>query len=78
MTLKRGSQTLRRPRKFLTGSQGAINLGVILVQAIDHGGVFCFRVPLDKGLQKTIDYFRKELERTEHSQRNIPHPKEYR
>lgn len=29
------------------------------------------RVPLKDGLQKTIEYFRKELDRSIHSQRNI-------
>ena len=29
------------------------------------------RVPLKTGLQRTIEYFRKELERSIHSQRNI-------
>lgn len=29
------------------------------------------KVPLKVGLQKTIDFFRKELDRTSHSQRNI-------
>ncbi len=35
------------------------------------------RVELSEGLEKTIDYFRKELDRTEHRQRNRPHPNEY-
>uniref|UniRef100_A0A2M4AI85 UDP-glucuronic acid decarboxylase 1 n=2 Tax=Anopheles triannulatus TaxID=58253 RepID=A0A2M4AI85_9DIPT len=38
------------------------------------------RVPLQEGLMKTIDYFRKELARSNHSQRNIfvPETTEYR
>ena len=35
------------------------------------------RVPLEKGLQKTIDYFRRELQRSRHSERNLAHPREY-
>ena len=35
------------------------------------------RVPLDKGLAKTIDYFKRELKRSKHSERNQPHPNEY-
>lgn len=31
-------------------------------------------VPLKDGLQKTIEYFRKELQRSSHSERNIFHP----
>lgn len=31
-------------------------------------------VPLKVGLQKTIEYFRKELQRSSHSERNIFHP----
>lgn len=34
------------------------------------------RVPLKVGLEKTIEYFRKELERSNHSNRNIYVPKE--
>jgi len=34
-------------------------------------------VPLEKGLMKTIDYFRKELQRTRHSDRNSPDIQEY-
>lgn len=33
------------------------------------------RVPLTVGLEKTIEYFRKELERSTHSSRNIFVPK---
>lgn len=33
------------------------------------------RVPLKIGLDKTIEYFRKELERSKHSNRNIYVPK---
>lgn len=33
------------------------------------------RVPLKIGLQKTIEYFRKELDRNNHSHRNIFVPK---
>lgn len=33
------------------------------------------RVPLKIGLEKTIDYFRKELERSNHSNRNVYVPK---
>jgi UDP-glucuronate decarboxylase len=35
------------------------------------------RVELIKGLDKTIAYFRKELKRTDHTERNRPHPNEY-
>lgn len=31
-------------------------------------------VPLKDGLFKTIEYFRKELQRSSHSERNIFHP----
>ena len=34
-------------------------------------------VPLTKGLSKTIDYFKKELSRSKHSDRNNGDPKEY-
>lgn len=34
------------------------------------------RVPLKTGLDKTIEYFRKELERSNHSNRNIYVPDE--
>lgn len=34
------------------------------------------RVPLKVGLDKTIEYFRKELERSNHSNRNIYVPKD--
>ncbi|XP_023333014.1 UDP-glucuronic acid decarboxylase 1 [Eurytemora carolleeae] len=34
-------------------------------------------VPLKKGLAKTVDYFRKELQRTKHSDRNLPEIHEY-
>lgn len=34
-------------------------------------------VPLEKGLEKTINYFRRELDRSDHAERNIPHPDEY-
>lgn len=33
------------------------------------------RVPLKVGLEKTIDYFRKELDRSNHSNRNVFVPK---
>lgn len=33
------------------------------------------RVPLKVGLEKTIDYFRKELERSNHSNRNVYVPR---
>lgn len=33
------------------------------------------RVPLKVGLEKTIEYFRKELERSNHSNRNVYVPK---
>ena len=33
-------------------------------------------VPLNIGLEKTIDYFRKELQRSSHSERNIIRPDE--
>lgn len=33
------------------------------------------RIPLKIGLEKTIEYFRKELERSKHSNRNIYVPK---
>lgn len=33
------------------------------------------RVPLKIGLEKTIEYFRKELERSKHSNRNVYVPK---
>lgn len=33
------------------------------------------RVPLKIGLEKTIDYFRKELERSNHSNRNVYVPR---
>lgn len=36
------------------------------------------RVPLKIGLQKTIDYFRKELDRSNHSNRNVFIPKSFR
>jgi len=35
------------------------------------------RVPLDKGLAKTVEYFRRELGRTRHSDRNNGDPEEY-
>lgn len=34
------------------------------------------RVPLKVGLEKTIEYFRKELERSKHSNRNVYVPKQ--
>ena len=34
-------------------------------------------VPLEKGLAKTVEYFRKELSRTKHSDRNNGDPAEY-
>jgi UDP-glucuronate decarboxylase len=34
-------------------------------------------VPLKAGLLKTIDYFRKELRRSSHSERNIFHPHDH-
>lgn len=34
------------------------------------------RVPLKIGLEKTIEYFRKELERSKHSNRNVYVPKQ--
>lgn len=34
------------------------------------------RVPLKVGLEKTIDYFRKELDRSNHSNRNVYVPKQ--
>lgn len=33
------------------------------------------RIPLKVGLEKTIEYFRKELERSKHSNRNVYVPK---
>jgi len=36
------------------------------------------KVHVEKGIQKTIDYFRKELTRNKHSDRNIGDPSEYR
>lgn len=36
------------------------------------------RIPLKIGLQKTIDYFRKELDRSNHSNRNIFIPRRFR
>lgn len=36
------------------------------------------KVHVEKGIQKTIDYFRKELTRNKHSDRNIGDPTEYR
>lgn len=36
------------------------------------------RIPLKLGLEKTIDYFRKELDRSNHSHRNIFVPKHFR
>lgn len=36
------------------------------------------RVPLKVGLQKTIEYFRKELDRSNHSHRNLYVPKRLR
>eukprot|EP00092_Neocalanus_flemingeri_P049007 GFUD01056180.1.p1 GENE.GFUD01056180.1~~GFUD01056180.1.p1 ORF type:complete len:426 (-),score=133.65 GFUD01056180.1:547-1824(-) len=35
------------------------------------------KVPLSKGLAKTVEYFRKELSRTKHSDRNSGDPAEY-
>jgi len=35
------------------------------------------KVPLEKGLAKTVDYFRKELSRSRHSDRNNGDPAEY-
>ena len=35
------------------------------------------KVPLEKGLAKTVEYFRKELSRTKHSDRNNGDPAEY-
>lgn len=35
------------------------------------------KVVLEKGLEKTIEYFRAELDRSHHSQRNLPHPDVY-
>lgn len=34
------------------------------------------RVPLKIGLEKTIEYFRKEIERSNHSNRNVYVPKQ--
>jgi UDP-glucuronate decarboxylase len=34
-------------------------------------------VPLKKGLERTVDYFTKELKRTKHSDRNLPEIHEY-
>lgn len=34
-------------------------------------------VPLRVGLEKTIAYFRKELQRSSHSERNIFHPTQH-
>lgn len=36
------------------------------------------RVPLKSGLEKTIEYFRRELERANHSNRNVYVPKDER
>lgn len=36
------------------------------------------RVPLKRGLEKTIEYFRRELERANHSNRNVYVPKDER
>lgn len=35
---------------------------------------FALQVGLEEGLEKTIEYFRKELERAHHSQRNVFRP----
>lgn len=36
------------------------------------------RIPLKIGLEKTIEYFRKELDRSNHSNRNVFLPKRHR
>lgn len=35
---------------------------------------FFLQVPLEKGIEKTVEYFRKELMRSKHSERNLHYP----